>query len=388
MTRMRVVVLASLAVLAAGVSAQEKSTDATTSNVVDRLEEIRAQADLPALGAALVTLDGVQDVWVTGARRAGGEERVTPEDQWHLGSCTKAMTATLIALLVERGDLDWDTPIGEYLPDLATEMDPSFLEVTLVDLLCHRAGLVANPSDGYGPGEPTDLVAQRAALTEAALRNAPLHEPRGAYLYSNLGFMIAGHVAEVVTGKPWEELLRMLLFEPLGMESAGFGPPGTPGLHDQPQGHGAGGIALEPGPAADNPPAIGPAGTIHASLADWGAFVRLHLAGERGDVRVGDLTLTRETFRRLHIPYDGPGQPYGFGWVMDERDWAGGDGSVLWHNGSNGYWFCITWLGLGKGVAALVVTNRFPQGVTAAADRAVQVVLGEFERRGTPGETR
>jgi D-alanyl-D-alanine carboxypeptidase len=346
-------------------------------DVPARLEAIRAAADLPALGAIRVTLDGVEGPWVAGTRRAGGEERVEPGDLWHLGSCTKSMTATLIALLVKRGDLSWDTPLGEMLPDLATEMHVDYLDLTLVELLNHRAGLVANPPPGigYGGSDPEDLVALRGELTHALLKLAPVHAPRGAFLYSNAGFMIAGHCAEVATGRQWEDLMRELLFEPLGMKSAGFGPPGKAGAADQPRAHRADGTPVEPGPEADNPPAIGPAGTVHASLEDWARYVRLHLAGAHGDVTVGEITLTQDDLALLHAAYEAPGQPYAFGWLVMERPWAGGDGRALYHNGSNSMWYCVAWLGLENGVAALVTTNRFDPRANAAVDQVASLLL-------------
>lgn len=362
-----------------------------TPDLAGPLEAIRAKADMPALGAALVTVDGLQGVWVAGTRRKDAAEKVTADDLWHLGSCTKSMTATLVALLVARGDLAWDTPLGEYLPDLVEDGDPELLEVTLVELLSHRAGLPANPDWGLLltlRSSEKSLVEQRAELTKKALEAGPSHPPRTTFLYSNTGFVIAGHVAERVTGKSWEELMRALLFEPLGMTNAGFGPPGKSGAKDQPRGHTADGSALEPGPLADNPAALGPAGTVHASLADWAKYVQLHLRGFRGDVKLGELTLTREAFARLHTPYAAPGQGYGFGWVFETRPWAGGDGTALWHNGSNTMWYCVTWLGPGNGFAALVTTNTASPAAQAATDEAATLLIQEFQRRAQPGAGR
>lgn len=355
---------------------------AAADDLVARIETIRAEAGVPALGGALVTLDGLEGVWVTGTRRAGGEERVTAEDLWHLGSCTKSMTATLIALLVARGDLAFETPLGELLPELATEMDVDYLDVDLVDVLCHRAGLPANPATlAEARFDERSLPEQRAAVARMVLSAAPVHPPKGAQLYSNTGFLIAGHIAEVATGQPWEVLIQTLLFQPLGMTSAGFGPPGTQAQCDQPRGHSADGTALEPGPLADNPPVIGPAGTVHASLGDWAKYIQLHLRGCRADVEVGAITLTRDTFTRLHTAYDGPGRKYGFGWGIEQRPWAGGDGTALWHNGSNTMWYCVTWLGLGNGVAALVTTNIATPKAKGATDEVAKLLIQEHERR-------
>jgi CubicO group peptidase (beta-lactamase class C family) len=352
--------------------------------IAERIEAIRAEAGLPALGAALVTLDGLQGVWVTGTRRAGGPEEVTPDDLWHLGSCTKSMTATLLALLVARGDLAWDAALGDLLPDMADGMNVDYLDLTLLELLSHRAGLMNAPgaelrkelerSEGLPP------VEQRTICTLATLKQPPVHPPRGKFLYSNFGFVVAGHVAEVATGKPWEALMQELLFAPLGMTSAGFGPPGSAERCDQPRGHTENGAPVEPGPDADNPPMLGPAGTVHASLADWAKYVQLHLRGSRGDVKVGEITLTKDAFALLHRPYDGPEPKYALGWVVERRDWAGGDGTALWHNGSNTMWYCVSWLGPANGVAALVTTNQASPKAQGATDKVAALLIQEHER--------
>lgn len=354
------------------------------SGVQAELDALRVEAKLPALGAALVTRDeGLLDVWVSGTRRAGGTEAVTSDDLWHLGSCTKAMTATLIALLVERGELSFERTLADYFPELGDDLDPDFADLTLVELLSHRAGL-AGASPWFGKAEfhdpeltPTEVRERIAVLL---LTEGPRLAPRTTFQYANDGFILAGHIAERATHKTWEELLRTLLFEPLGMQSAGFGAPGTAERCDQPRGHGEDGQPVEPGPGADNPPSLGPAGTVHASLADWAKFARLHLAGAVGDVQVGAITLHKATFERLHrSPYTKP--DCGLGWVRETRDWAGGDGTLLWHNGSNTMWYCLVRLAPARGFATLVTTNAYGPGPRAAVDKASDLVLAEFERR-------
>ena len=387
MSAFRSPILLSVVALAAP---QAPAPDATKGASIEaRIESIRAAAGVPALGGALVTLDGLARVWVAGTRRAGGEERVTADDLWHLGSCTKSMTATLIALLVTRGDLAWDTPLGESLPELATQMDVDFLDVTLVDLVCHRAGIRANPSNlGKLVFDLSSLVEQREEVALVVLSNPPVHPPKGNFLYSNTGFILAGHLAEVATGKPWEELIRTLLFEPLGMASAGFGAPGTEESCDQPRGHGASGTPVEPGPRADNPRVLGPAGTVHASLADWAKYVQLHLRGARADVKVGEITLARETFARLHAPYPGKDPKYGYGWVFEKPAWVTGGGSGFWHNGSNTMWYCVTWLEPEKGMAVLVAANQAAPKAEGAVAEVAALLLQEHERLAKRSEER
>src|SRR5882672_4223435 len=85
-----------------------------------------------------------------GVRKRGTAERITLDNQFHLGSCTKAMTATLVAMLVEEGKLNWTTTLGELFADTVKPMHPAWEKVTLRQVLAHRAGLPFEP-DGLNP---------------------------------------------------------------------------------------------------------------------------------------------------------------------------------------------------------------------------------------------
>ena len=343
--------------------------------VAARVAALRAEHDLPALGGAWFTRERVVGVWVDGVRAEGLPEAVTAADQWHLGSCTKSMTAFLLALLVERGDLAWDRPLSQLLPALREAMHADYRDLTLVELLAHRAGLAANgPGDALArcarlPGTTAD---QRRAFVREVLAARPVHPPRTRELYSNAGFIVAGHIAECATSRSWETLMRELVFTPLGLTSAGFGPPGTPERRDQPRGHDARGRPLAPGPDADNPPLLGPAGTCHMALGDWARYLQVWLRGAVGDVTVGAVTVRQATFARLRTAYAGgtPGSGYGYGWGLAQRPWAGGDHLVLTHNGSNTLWFCVCWLDPAGGSGVLAACNRGG----AAAERATDAV--------------
>lgn len=102
---------------------------------------------VPAI-AVLVIRDGrIAEQAVRGVRASDAPDSATLADVWHLGSDAKPMTATLIARLVERGVLAWDTPLTKLLPELAAAMRPEYGSVTLVNLLSHTAGL---PSEYAG----------------------------------------------------------------------------------------------------------------------------------------------------------------------------------------------------------------------------------------------
>jgi len=186
----------------------------------------------------------------------------------------KAMTATMIARLIERGDVDlgWETTIEEGLPDLATHLDPSFLKVTLKQLVMHRGGCPGET--GWGIPEKENITQTRRELVKLELCISRKTSP-GDYEYSNLGYVVASLMATRATGKPWEQLMREEIFEPLELTSAGFGPPGTTGKEDQPWGH-VTRFTIQVPLQHDNPPALGPAGTVHMSLGDWAKFCLSH----------------------------------------------------------------------------------------------------------------
>jgi CubicO group peptidase (beta-lactamase class C family) len=98
-------------------------------------------------GLAAVVLRGERIIaqGVAGVRKRGSAERITIADRFHLGSCTKAMTATLVAMLVEEGKLNWTTTLGELFADTVKPTHPAWEKVTLRQVLAHRASLRVEP---------------------------------------------------------------------------------------------------------------------------------------------------------------------------------------------------------------------------------------------------
>lgn len=338
------------------------------SKIAKVLEPIRQKHRVPALAGAVLTGRGLVGQGVVGVRKAGTQVKATIEDKWHLGSNTKAMTAFLTGLLVEKGRLRWETPIEEVYPDIAPDLPAALRGVTLLHLLSHRAGIPANII-WFAVSKPDlSLPEQRLECVKMLARTKPLSEPGSAYLYSNFGYVIAGAVAEKVTSSIWEVLMTQMVFEPLGMKSVGFGGLGTPGEIDQPWGHRADGNPVpKNGPAVDNPPVLGPAGTVHCSLADWAKFVSDHLRGSRGEKAL----LKPETYRMLNTPPFG-GQ-YALGWATVERDWGGG--TVLTHAGSNTMNYAVVWAAPKRDLAVLVTTNQGGPAAAKACDEAAGALI-------------
>jgi len=331
--------------------------------VTRALKPIREKSDVPAITATVVTSDGIQFVGAVGVRKRGTEIPVTLEDRWHLGSDTKAMTSTLIAKLVERGQLKWDLTMAEVFPDLAPQMNAEFQKVTLLHLLSHRAGLPPNLKlANYTTG--ADVMALRLQAVQEELAKKPQSPPGQTYKYSNLGYIIAGAVVEKVTGKSWEELMRSEIFEPLKMKSASFGGTGTPGQIDQPWPHTADGKPTAAnGPDMDNLPVMGPAGRVHCTIQDWAKFIQDQLRGARGESAL----LKPEAYQKLHTPPFGG--DYALGWSVAERSWGGG--KVLNHGGDNTMNCANVWIAPKRDFAILACVNQSGKAAFTATDDAI-----------------
>lgn len=315
------------------------------------IETQRVASDLPAVGAAIVTSQGVQHLEVAGFRKRGATEQVTKDDLWHIGSCGKAITATMIARLVQSGSLRWEQTLEETFPDLAPEMSDDTRAINLVQLLSHTSGLDGNFKTSNYTKEK-DLVAARHRVVKDAIR-AKFDRKPGEFHYSNWGYTVAAAMAEQATGKDWETLMRQEVFEPLGMTSAGFGGTGTVGQIDQPWPHFESGSPVPSnGPATDNVPTMGPAGTMHMTLEDWGKFISEHIRCGRGESSY----LKPEHFAKTVEPV---ANDYALGWGVAERSWGG---KVLTHSGDNTMNHAVVWVSPEKDFAVLVATNQSKAG--------------------------
>jgi CubicO group peptidase (beta-lactamase class C family) len=336
------------------------------------LKPIRQRYQLPAIVGAVVTSDGLKIRGVVGVRKSGTDIPAALNDKWHLGSNTKAMTATLVGTLVEQDLIDWNTTVAKVFPDLAPGFDPEAKDVTILHLLSHRAGLPANLSRWSNAwfmlrGE-SDRPGQRLQAVKQALAKKPKLKPGSKFLYSNLGYVIVGAIVEKITGTSWEEAIQERVFKPMGIKTVGFGGTGTPGQIDQPWGHtdGTRPVAAN-GPSMDNPPILGPAGRVHCTIQDWARFVRDQLRGAQGMPAL----LENDTYRVLHAPPFGG--DYGLGWGVVRRDWGGG--MVLTHAGDNTMNHANVWIAPRRDFAVLVCINRGGDDAHKASDEAVQALI-------------
>jgi len=346
------------------------------SSLNNLLTPIQTHYNLPALAGCIVTSKGLFAVGAVGVRKYNSDVPVTLDDPFHLGSDTKAMTAFLVALLVEQGKLQWDTPLSQALPQLVAQMQPAYRSVTIRMLLEHRSGFSEESwplgqtfqSLHHLPGTPME---QRLAYARMILSDPPVNTAGPTFLYSNRNYALLGVILEQITHTSWETLITQKLFRPLHMNTAGFGAMGTSNRLDAPWQHVLGPegkpIPISPGPLSDNPDVIAPAGKVHCSIEDWAKFIRCVLRGMEGHSGL----LKATTLQQLLAP--SPGSSYAGGWIITDRSWA--DGRVYTHAGSNTMNFCVAWVAPKRDFAVLIATNIGGESAAEACDAAASALI-------------
>ncbi len=227
-----------------------------------------------------------------GLRSLDLDTLVTATDKWHLGSCTKSMTSFLIAMLIQENKLQLDTSIQEIFSDMKFKSNQP---VTIRQLLTHRSGLkevtdiqpfwINSFTSKEKPSE------QRLNFIKLLFKNDLNFNPEEKYQYLNAGYVVLGAVIEKITAKSWEEVMQKKIFATLNMKSCGFGPAANKDINppDQPLGHRNIENKLTPVKRmsnetipSDNPKFLGPAGTVHCSMDDWGKFLQEMLNASKG----------------------------------------------------------------------------------------------------------
>jgi len=336
------------------------------------LEQIRAKYNLPSICAGAVVDGKTVALEVVGVRRAGSTEDATTKDRYHWGSNTKSVTASLVGVLVQQGDIHWDTTLAELFPEQVGKMSKAWEKVTVLQILQHRGGFSKETYDAE-PKVTTsiqNLQGKRYNYAVRALSQEPASPPGTKFEYSNRGYMVLGAGLEKLTGKPWEDLVRQEIFKPLELDSAGFGPQGWVTHTSEPWGH----IwernkwtPIPPSPNSDNAAIVGPAGTLHSSVPDMLKWVALQAnEGASGGI------LEPSTFKVLHTPPTGA--DYAGGWITVPREWAGG--LALTHAGSNTMNYALFWVAPKRKFGLAIAINAYsPEVQKAANDVATLLIL-------------
>lgn len=334
------------------------------------LDELLQRYNIPGVAVG-VWLDGEEFHVARGLANRTARIEATTDTIWLIGSITKVWTTTLIMQMVEQGVIDLDATVHSYLPDLVLS-DPAALEtITVRHLLTHTNGITGDYFPDTGRGD--DAVARCIAT----LPEVPqLHQPGEMFSYSNIGFILAGHLIERLTGHTWDQVIRERLLEPLG--TSGFCTlPEEAILHRVGVGHTPNADGdLVPGQMWPEVRSGGPAGfTPWATTADLLRFARLHLNGGIADS--GERLLSSESvalMQEQHVEsvpsnaYEGDG--WGLGWA---RHRYSNNEPVVGHNGGAAAVLRV----LPERNCAIASLTNAPMGMLVG-HRIIDAIIGEL----------
>lgn len=336
--------------------------------VLDSLPKIlahyRSETKIPAICGAIID-NGNIELYSEGYRKNGHADLVSNNDLFHIGSNLKAMTATMIATLVEEGKLSWQSKISDVFPEFVGQIPVEYENITLHQLLTHRAGIAAfrTLEDLHVvPAFNGDIVQQRYQFSLWVLNNSNKNEI-GSYVYSNGGYVVAAAFVEKVMEKEYEMLMDEKLFTPLNITPL-YGWPAEGGAN-QPYGHTYENnlfVPFDPDGSIQFPEIFNPAGNLSLSISDYIKFIRLHINGLNGNPQI----LNATSFGFLHTAIG----DYACGWL---------EGTTLsgikfsYHDGSDGTFYAIVIIHPELKRASIVFTNCFSEAaelgiVNAAVD--------------------
>ena len=297
------------------------------------IEKARVAYDVPGIAITVVRDGRVVATKGYGVRRLGSLERVDENTMFDIASLTKSFTAAAIATLVDDGTMRWDDPVRRWLPQLEFSDAYRTQNVTIRDLLSHRAGV-----------EPGNFVFRFTNYsTDELLRRMRFLKERDAFrasfIYSNLGYTAAGEAASVASKTSWTDLVRTRLVEPLGMRDTTVGVTHDTGSNFASP-HGV--IAGVHQPIRNKKVmTIFPANGVNSNAKDMAKWLLFQLGDGTWE---GKRIVSAESMMEMHSPQNIiPTTPamrvsrgvkffaaYGLGWqVMDFRGHP-----MLWHSGS------------------------------------------------------
>jgi len=320
----------------------------------------RAAREWRAPGMAIAVVKDGRLVFAKGygVLELGKAAPVDTQTLFAIGSTTKAMTAMAVAMLVDEGKVRWDDPVSKYLPDFQLSDPYLTRELTVRDLLTHRAGLPNADFLWYG----TDLSSEEIFRRMRMVR--PAYSMRSSFIYQNIMYAVAGRVVSVASGMPWADFLRTRIFVPLGM---------TRTVASLAQASRTSNVAAphflidDTVRVISNAPvdAVAPAGAVWSSIADMSKWMRFVL--DSGRVNGRELVKPATFAELVHPQTMVPAgefyptarlthphwQTYGLGWF--QQDYNGR--KVDFHTGSIDGMVAIIGLMLDEKLGVYVLSN-------------------------------
>ena len=334
------------------------------------VRRLMARDQIPGVAVGVVERGHLSFARGFGYRDVEKRLPVTADTLFPLGSCSKAFTATAVALLADEGRIALDTPVRTYLPDFSLRDPVASATVTPRDLLTHRSGLPRHDLFWYQAPFSRDELYGRLRFLE------PSGPPRTLWRYNSLMFVVAGCIVEKVSGETWESFVASRLLVPLEMRRTLLSAEAMEADADHASPHAIREGSVRRIPMLKGLSAIAPAGAVQTSVRDLARWLTFHAKRSPGLLEEG-------MWRELHRPaaeMPEPDQPevrhpsYALGWIHESYRGH----PLVAHNGAiDGF---VVHLGFlpetGQGLIVLMNRDLATEALMAIAYSAYDRLLG------------
>src|SRR5437016_1862591 len=336
--------------------------------------------EIPGVAVAIVKDGKVIAARGYGVRELGKPEPIDENTIFDAASLTKSFTVAAIASLVDEKKMSWDDPVRRYIPTIEFPDPYLTANITMRDLLCHRTGLRATNSVYFTSVNRSQLL--------GLIKNVEIAVPfRTQWVYSNVGFTIAGEAAARAAGTTWEDLITQRIIVPLGMKRTTAVFALSPAMGNIASGHALINGVQRVTPREGTPrETTAPAGAIQSSAADLATWMIFQLGDGtfQGKRILSAAAMTEMHSPQIVIPTNAAFRlarqikyfaAYGLGWqVFDYRG-----NRMLWHSGTGDGQTAFLVLLPDSGLGVVVLINSWKAGPAlnnAIASRIMDYYLG------------
>jgi CubicO group peptidase (beta-lactamase class C family) len=383
MRPLRLVLAALLLALCPPVGRAARDEGGLPDDFAALVRRLMARDQIPGVAVGVVERGHLVFARGFGYRDVDSRLPVTPDTLFPVGSCSKAFTATAIALLADEGRIGLDTPVRTYLPDFSLHDPVASATLTPRDLLTHRSGLPRHDLFWYEAPFSRDELYRRLRFLE------PGGPPRARWRYNSLMFVVAARIVEQVSGQSWESFVQARILRPLNMRRTLLSPEAMEADADHASPHSIRDGRVQRIPMLKGLNAIAPAGAVQSSVRDLARWLAFHTMRSPG-------LLQERLWRELHRPQaemPAADQPevqhpsYALGWIHESYRGH----TLVVHNGAiDGFTAHLGFVPeTGHGLIVLLNRERATAAMTALAYSAYDRLLGlaPLDWEGRPEET-
>jgi CubicO group peptidase (beta-lactamase class C family) len=307
--------------------------------------------------------DGKTEVYGYGSTNLDGGVEPDGDTIFEIGSVTKAITGTLLADMVNRGEIKLDAPLQQFMPEDLKLQEVEGHPIRIVDVAAQRSGLPRMPTN-FAPKDPSNPYADYTSENMYAfLKTYKLERPPGEYEYSNLGVGLLGQILAKRGGKSYEALLIERICDPLEMNDTRV----RLNADQQKRLAKPYDAALSPEHNWDLDVLVG-AGGIRSSANDMLKFLSASLASDERPAVKAIHKAWEPVPTEESIKPNGP--KMGLAWMI------AGDGQTRWHNGQTGGYSAVIFANAKGKKAVVVLSNTSTDKTTAAGEKIIQAIFG------------